>query len=140
MKGFQPASIAFLLAATTSCASIIKGSSETVDFNSSPSGAMVTVRDDAGKVVGQNATPCSIDLKRGAGYFSKAKYDVEFALEGYPTQSVHLGGSVNNWYILGNLVFGGLIGYLIVDPLSGGMFTLARDTVNVSFGAAPTGG
>ncbi len=34
------------------------------------------------------------------------------------------------WYLLGNLFIGGLIGWLIVDPATGAMYTLSSDTVN----------
>jgi hypothetical protein len=36
---------------------------------------------------------------------------------------------INGWYV-GNIVFGGLIGWLIVDPLTGAMWTLNTEHVN----------
>jgi hypothetical protein len=41
--------------------------------------------------------------------------------EGYDKEEVNIEGDANAWYIAGNLVFGGLIGWLIVDPATGAM-------------------
>lgn len=38
--------------------------------------------------------------------------------------------SANGWYIGGNIVFGGLIGWLAVDPFNGGMYTLKPKETN----------
>lgn len=37
---------------------------------------------------------------------------------------------MDGWYF-GNILFGGLIGFLIVDPATGAMYTLKPDTLNV---------
>jgi len=39
---------------------------------------------------------------------------------------------VSAWYVAGNFVFGGLIGWLIVDPLTGGMWTISPENVDAS--------
>jgi hypothetical protein len=36
----------------------------------------------------------------------------------------------NGWYIAGNLVFGGLIGWFIVDPFNGAMYNLSPETID----------
>lgn len=38
-------------------------------------------------------------------------------------------GGVSGWYVA-NLLFGGLIGLLIVDPLTGAMYNLSPEDVN----------
>jgi hypothetical protein len=38
---------------------------------------------------------------------------------------------INGWYV-GNIVFGGIIGSLIVDPLTGAMWALESEQVNGS--------
>jgi hypothetical protein len=37
--------------------------------------------------------------------------------------------TINGWYV-GNIVFGGFIGWLIVDPLTGAMWALDTEHVN----------
>lgn len=39
---------------------------------------------------------------------------------------------VNGWYIGGNLLFGGVIGWLIVDPATGAMWKLDTNEINVT--------
>lgn len=119
-----------------SCATIVKGKTEKVDFHSTPAGATVTVNDSDGKQMMQGVTPCSFELKRGAGWFKKATYGVLFELEGYNSHQVDLFGRVNGWFIGGNLVFGGIIGWLIVDPATGAMWTMAKKPVEVELTAA----
>ena len=112
------------------CATIVSGSDQTVAISSEPSAADVVVRDETDAVVFSNKTPASVTLKKGKGYFKKKSYVVEISKEGYETQAVQLTGSANGWYVGGNLLFGGLIGYLIVDPLTGAMYTLNPKEVN----------
>ena len=51
-------------------------------------------------------------------------YTVTFKKEGYDAHSATIKRGLDGWYILGNLVFGGVIGYLIVDPATGAMWKL----------------
>ena len=53
--------------------------------------------------------------------------------DGYGEFVYELTPSLNGWYI-GNLLFGGLIGFLIVDPLTGAMYRF-DDYVYVSLPA-----
>ena len=63
------------------------------------------------------------DLEKSDGYFQNATYNLEVSLDGYQTQVIPLKSSLNGgWYFAGNIVFGGFIGWLIVDPLTGGMW------------------
>ncbi|WP_321436341.1 hypothetical protein [uncultured Bacteroides sp.] len=50
-------------------------------------------------------------------------------MEGYETKSIPVKCNLNGWYF-GNLIFGGLIGILIVDPATGAMYRLEREFVN----------
>jgi hypothetical protein len=62
------------------------------------------------------------------GYFKGQNYRLEFELPGHAPAEVHLDSSVSGWYF-GNLAFGGLIGMLIVDPLTGAMFNLSPEKI-----------
>jgi hypothetical protein len=61
---------------------------------------------------------------------------------GYASQAIPVTANANGWYIAGNLVFGGLIGWFIVDPFSGGMYTLTPKQIESELGrqAARGGG
>lgn len=122
----------FLAIIVFGCASIIKSGPQTISIKSNPSDAKLLVYDvrKGGDEIINAKTPFTATLKRGAGFFKKAKYKVVIEKEGYKTKEILLEGSPNGWYILGNLAFGGLIGWLIVDPATGSMWTLLPEDIN----------
>ena len=48
--------------------------------------------------------------------------------EGYESQTQVLHTTLNGWY-LGNIIFGGLIGLLLVDPATGAMWSFDTNTL-----------
>ncbi len=120
------------LALLTGCATIVSKSDYPVSISSQPQGADITVVNRAGKAVFSGKTPTTITLKAGAGYFKGENYFVTFKNEGFTMQTVQVERGIDGWYIAGNLVFGGLIGWLIVDPATGSMWTLKNLHVDMS--------
>lgn len=118
-----------LVVSLTGCASIIDGGPKTVSVKSDPSDAHVRVFDKKGVEVTTQQTPAILSLKRGGAY-STAKYRVVIEKEGYQPAEVTVKSTINGWYF-GNLIFGGLIGMLIVDPATGAMWTLTPKDVSV---------
>ena len=118
------------------CATIFGGASKKeVKLSSNPPGATVTVRDQKGEVGHKAVTPTSVSLTRSSGYFTAASYNANFVKKGYAQQNVDLKASMNPWYA-GNILFGGLIGLIIVDPLTGAMWTLDKEyTAQMTKGA-----
>ncbi len=78
----------------------------------------------------QGLTPSMVTLSASNGFFQPAKYQVEFTKNGAPTQTIPLTSDIDGWYF-GNILFGGLIGMLIVDPATGAMWKLPEN-VNAS--------
>lgn len=107
----------------TSCASIVSKSSYSVTFDSAPTGADITVRDEKGQIVHSGRAPTAVTLDASDGYFSRGRYEVEATLPGYNPASTQVSAKLDGWY-WGNILFGGLIGMLIVDPLTGAMWRL----------------
>lgn len=118
-------SICFILPCLllANCASIVSKSNYPVTINSNPAGAKFLVKKSNGEVVHQGTTPATVTLKSSRGYFQPETYKLEFSKKGLPKQNVELAAGLNGWYI-GNLGFGGLIGLVIVDPLTGAMWRL----------------
>lgn len=109
-------SLAFTLL-TTSCATIVSGSKQNVNFSSNPSTATIFIDEvEVGK------TPFEIRLER------KNEHSVMIKLEGYQTYETRLTKKFNGWY-LGNIIFGGIIG-LIIDPITGAMYNLSPSEIN----------
>lgn len=111
------------------CASIVSNSSYPVSVNSTPTGASFTVTNRSGQQVVNGTTPEVVTLKAGSGYFKKESYTVTVSMDGYEEKTFTVAGSMDGWY-WGNIAIGGLIGMLIVDPLTGAMFRLP-DSVDV---------
>lgn len=104
------------------CATIIKGGSQTIPLTSSPDGAEVTVYNSSNTVLYKGTTPTQITIEKGKGYFKKEMLRIVVEKQGYQTRDISLTPSASGWYIGGNLLIGGLIGWLIVDPLTGAMW------------------
>lgn len=120
----------------TGCATIVGDSSQTVQVNSNPQGAKFEIKDDRGMVIISGATPQNVVLDKSDGsYFGGKDYQITFTKDGFRPLTLPIKHSVNGWYIGGNLIFGGLIGWLAVDPLNGGMYTLKPKEANATLSA-----
>lgn len=111
--------------ALASCASIIGKSNYPLNVASNPAEAHFTITDKSGKVIHEGTTPQVVTLKSSHGYFEAERYDIKFDKAGFASKTYTLTGEINGWYF-GNLLFGGLIGMLIVDPLTGAMYRLPK--------------
>lgn len=115
-------------AALTGCATIVHSGPRAISVASSPSGAKVSIYDRSNALVQTNTTPFVARLSTKAGYFKGQTYRLVFELPGHANAEVNLGSSVSGWYF-GNLLIGGLIGMLIVDPMTGAMYNLTPDKI-----------
>ena len=115
--------VSFLvLAFNVGCASIISGSTQHVGFTSNPDQAQIEIISPKGQVIHRVTTPTSLVLKRGRPYFRTAGLTLRARAEGYEVKEIRIKNRLNGWYF-GNILFGGLIGILIVDPLTGAMYS-----------------
>jgi hypothetical protein len=108
----------------TGCASILDGGSKSVRISSNPEGAKVTISNQEGKELFVQTTPAIVTLERSSGYFRGEDYKLVFEEAGYKPYEVHVTSTIDGWYF-GNIMFGGLIGMLAVDPMTGDMYTLS---------------
>lgn len=120
------------VAVLSGCSSIISKSDYAVAINSSPDQANFVVTNRAGKTVHSGITPGTVTLKSSAGYYKGETYTIRFTKDGFPNKEFTLKSTVDGWFF-GNILFGGLIGMLIVDPLTGAMYNLPTD-VDVTLG------
>ncbi|MEK8035016.1 hypothetical protein AACH06_29725 [Ideonella sp. DXS29W] len=126
--------ITILLAiACSACATIVGQPTQVVPISSTPSDAAITIVDESGVEVFKGTTPTSVTLQKSTGkYWGKKSFTVTIAKAGFQPQTIPVTASANGWYIAGNFVFGGLIGWFIVDPLNGHMYTLSPEAVAAS--------
>jgi hypothetical protein len=121
--------------ALSACATIVHGGPRAVAVDSTPSGAKVSIYDRSNTLVLTNTTPFVAQLPTRYGYFRSQAYRLQFEMPGYLNSEVDVDSAVSGWYF-GNLLFGGLIGMLIVDPLTGAMFNLTPDRIHQGLNAS----
>ena len=109
---------------SSGCATIISGGSQQISIRSNPSDANIKIYDKKGDIIVSGKTPYIATLKKGDGYFIPNRYRIVISKSGYGEREIMVTSRMATWYLFGNFVFGGLIGYLIIDPASGAMWTL----------------
>lgn len=113
-----------------SCATIFNLGYQSIPIHTTPPEASFTILDSKGEIIYEGITPELVKLKRRGGYFLGEKYTVIFEKEGYQCRRFAMEYSLNHWY-WGNLLIVSPAGFLLVDPLAGGMWTLAPEKLSV---------
>ncbi len=111
------------------CATIVTRSSREIVIRSNPNQAAVLITNSDGEQVFKGTTPTSVVLKTRKGYFKGWEYVIRLSKPGYQDRHVLIEKSCKAWYLYGNIVFLNVIGWFVVDPLTGAMWTLKPDTV-----------
>ncbi len=115
----------------SSCASILSKSQYPLTITTDPSGASVSISDHKGMEIFQGTSPATVSLQSGAGFFKRASYQVSVTKTGYQTQTVPVQFKVDGWY-WGNLLLGGVIGMLIIDPATGAMYKIDSEYMSIT--------
>jgi len=108
---------------TTGCATITRGTQDTISVSSTPANADVRLSNGQ-----RSKTPAAFKLPRNR------PVRVEISKAGYESQSVQVlpqvsgGGAAG---MAGNVIAGGVVG-VGVDALSGAMYDLTPDTIHVT--------
>jgi hypothetical protein len=110
--------------ALSGCATIVHGGPRPVSVASTPPGATVSIYDRDNTLVETNTTPFVAQLPTKYSYFKGQTYRLVFEMPAHERTEVKLEPSLSGWYF-GNIVFGGLIGMLVVDPITGSMYNLS---------------
>lgn len=126
-----------LILLLSGCASIVSKKAYPVSITTKPSGASITVTNPAGKEVYKGVSPATIMLRPGAGYFQKADYLVKLSSPSFPDKTVAVKSKINGWYF-GNIVSGLLLGFLIIDPLTGAMWKIHTANINEDLSQSAT--
>lgn len=100
----------------TGCATIMTGTSKSINFSSNVPGAKVYIND-----VYKGVTPMILDLE------TKNSINVRIEAPGYHPFSTVLKREVSGW-VWGNILTGGVIGFGI-DIFSGGMYVINENSV-----------
>ncbi len=129
------AALVLMALVAAGCATIVGDKAHLMPITSTPSDALVVITDERGVEVFKGTTPTSVTLQKSTGeYWGKKSYMVKISKPGFEPQLIPVMASPNLWYLGGNIVFGGLIGWFIIDPFNGGMYTLSPDVVASTLG------
>ena len=120
--------------ALSGCATIVHSGPRPISVASAPAGAKVSIYDRSNTLVQTNTTPFVAQLSTKYGYFQGQSYRLVFEMPGRATTEVKLQSTLSGWYF-GNLILGGAIGMLIVDPLTGAMFNLSPEKIDQTLSA-----
>ncbi|MGB0361244.1 MAG: hypothetical protein ACPGEF_07550 [Endozoicomonas sp.] len=112
-----------LVALLSGCSTIVSDSHYPVSIRSTPSEANFSITNSRGEVIHKGVTPSTVTLSSSDGFFDGAEYTVTYQKDDYTKVSYTLTSSLDGWY-LGNVLFGGLVGLLIIDPATGAMWKL----------------
>ncbi|HRH77094.1 MAG TPA: hypothetical protein PK129_07075 [Cellvibrionaceae bacterium] len=116
------------LVVTAACSSIVHNGPRQFAINSTPEGAKVSAyKVGSSTAIDNGITPKTFSLSPRKGFFSGQPYLIKVEKEGFKPVEIKLKPELSGWY-WGNLLFGGLIGMLVVDPATGAMWNLAVDS------------
>lgn len=111
------------------CASIFSGTTQDVSIRTTP-GARYTVTNTYGTQVASGTSEGTANLQRGASYFSPHAYKLRASKEGYKPRTMDIQPGINPWYFA-NILIGGVVGMVIVDPLTGAMYNLHPNSIDI---------
>lgn len=122
-----PLAVAILsMLSITGCSTIMNDRITDVSVLSEPAGQRYSIIDEDGQRVRTGTTPDSIKLDAAAGVFDGQTYQVKYE-DGKTTE---LDSRLTGWYWVGFCI--SVVSGLIVDPLTGDMFSLPSEVSNVS--------
>ena len=112
----------------TGCASIVSSGNEIVTISTNVPESQLNIRNSQNLLIYTGSTPTMLSLKKKKGFFSGETYHIHAQKQGYADTYTILDTRISWWY-LGNIVFGGLIGFLFVDPATGAMWTFEEENL-----------
>jgi len=115
--------ISLLFVFASGCASIVSHANYPVTIETFPKGKEVSLVDKYGRTMYEGKTPTTLTLPASTGFFGPARYTLSILEEGKPVAKQQFSATLDPWYV-GNILFGGLIGLLLVDPATGAMWKL----------------
>ena len=113
------------------CASIVSKSIYSIRITSNPENAMVSIVDLNGTEVYNGEVPATVKLEAGARFFKKQQYSLTFSAPGFQSKTIPLLCKVDGWY-WGNLLLGGALGMLIIDPATGAMYKFSQESISTT--------
>lgn len=128
-KVFVTLILTLIAGLTASCATIMRDNAQPIPIKANVDKVDIRIINQQGETVfeGQTPTVLTLNAAEKIGYFNPEKYTVIASKNGFKTQQTIIDWHISGWYLVGNLFFGGMIGYLLIDPISGDMYYLDKE-------------
>lgn len=128
-KLFLFLTVSILAGFLSNCATVMRDNHQAVPIKANVEKVDIKITNKAGEIVFEGQTPTTLTLNTAAksGYFNPEKYTITASKDGFQTQTNIIDWHVSSWYWAGNFAIGGLIGYLIIDPITGDMYYLDEE-------------
>jgi hypothetical protein len=128
----------FMAVLATGCASIVNGGDQKIRLSTTPSNASYRVINSANRQeVATGLTPAEIDVQTKQAYMSGANYEVQFFKDGFEKANTQINTKLSGWYFANFLLPCGVIcGMLIIDPITGGMWSFEKDDIHSDLNTA----
>lgn len=136
----KPLALALSAALLAGCGTIFNGATEPVQISSTAADASFVITDHTGKQVATGTAGQTVRLDNGSGYMMPGRYTIQMSAPGYEDATARAMANFSGWY-LGNILIGGALGMLVLDPLTGGMWAMP-DEIHVPMkktGSTPAG-
>jgi hypothetical protein len=122
------------------CATLGTRSHSRVIGSLSSGTANVTIKEKkTGQVIWRGETPTLVSIPKRAGNLRGSFYTVVISKKGHKDIELEIYPRAGGWFPGGGVVFGGLIGWLVVDPSNGTIWTLSPDSIGESTGLRHSG-
>lgn len=82
----------------------------------------LTVTDEKNQLIFQGASPADVQLNMLTANGKDKSYNLEVAIKGVITHNIPLKHNQEGWFIAGNLVSKGPVGWLVVNPRNGALY------------------
>ncbi len=112
--------------AMASCSTVFNRTGKNIRVNSTPAGLNFDVKDRSGQVVYIGTTPAVVKLSSRYGFMKGQTYLFTAHKNGKIHGTAVLDARISGWF-WGNIAVGGLPGMLILDPLTGSMWTMTKN-------------
>ena len=129
--------IAIILSAALigGCASIVDEPDQNIAIMSTPGEANFVIKNGRGLEVLRGTTPSVVNLEKSNGYFEGIDYTIEVSKAGYESRLLTIKPEPSMWYMIGNVATF-FVGWFIVDPMTGAMWDLKPNMLNVELQSA----
>ena len=129
-----------LLLALAGCATIVSKSQYSFSVKANEPGAIVKVYDEDGASVTWARTPGTVTLNAYAGVFSPASYRFVFEKPGFENDESFVTAKIDPCYWINLIcIYSAAVGMLLVDPISGAMWSFDENVTIMGF-LQPKGG